>query len=114
MAERGAPSAGSPPPALPWWRRRSTLVWLTLATLIGFSPIISLLLTSLIAETLGCTVNEAASHPCPGPFGWDLGDLLVTMFVMGWLMLVTWPLMLGTIMLWIILIGRRLTARAGG
>ena len=54
------------------------------------APILSVLLSSAIASTLGCELNEGDVHPC-NCFGMNIGGLLTTMFVSGWLALVTLP-----------------------
>jgi hypothetical protein len=50
----------------------------------------SVIACSLIANTQGCHVDEGSVHPCMIN-GKDYGQLLYTLGVMGWLMLVTLP-----------------------
>ena len=70
------------------WRRYlgAALLILLLASL----PMLSALIAELIANANGCTLHEGNSYPCH-VFGEDIGDLLYTMFVLGWLMLLTIP-----------------------
>lgn len=53
-------------------------------------PIISVAISSSVASVAGCTLNEAAAHPCV-IVGVDFGGLLYGMGVLGWLMLLTIP-----------------------
>ena len=54
-------------------------------------PLVSVALSAVIAKALGCKLNECQSHPCK-VLGIDIGPLLYSMHVMGWLMIVTLPL----------------------
>lgn len=82
-------------------QRRGCLLWaLAGVTLLAWAPLLSVTFTYLVANALGCEVNEARVNPCPGPFGWDLGELLVFTGTMGWFMLVTAPFMLATAVGW--------------
>jgi purine-cytosine permease-like protein len=71
--------------------------------LFALAPLISVAVSSWIAEANGCVLNEADSHPCP-VWGVDLGGLLVIMFVMGWFMLATIPLGGGALIVWLVLV----------
>jgi hypothetical protein len=62
------------------------------------------LFTSAVASALDCRVDEAGIHPCPGPFGLDLGELLYATGMMGWLMLATAPVMLLTALAWVVIL----------
>ncbi len=66
------------------WRR-----WLIVYAAIGLfasSPLISVLVASILASAFGCgTVNEASVPDCPG------GELVSILFIAGWLALVTIP-----------------------
>jgi hypothetical protein len=86
--------------------RRGLLIGLGLLTLLGWAPFLSVLFTSAMASAFGCRVDEGSVHPCPGPFGLDLGELLYATGVMGWLMLVTWPVVLGTTIAWAVILLR--------
>ena len=58
-----------------------------------------MLLASGFAEWAGCQVNEASAQPCLVGDA-DRGGLLVTLFTMGWLMLVTAPFMRASLVGW--------------
>lgn len=58
-----------------------------------------MLFASGFAERAGYQVNEAFAQPCLVA-GADWGDLLVTLFSMGWLMLVTAPFMRASLVVW--------------
>ena len=45
---------------------------------------------SIIANAAGCRVDEGSVHPCVIS-GHDYGELLYTLGVMGWFMLITLP-----------------------
>ncbi|MEF2277035.1 hypothetical protein V3W47_01915 [Deinococcus sp. YIM 134068] len=82
------------------------LVW----ALFTFGPLLGVLLASWVAGANGCRLDEAGSYPCVVA-GMDVGGLLSTLFVAGWLMLVTIPLgavvgLVGVI-LWLIRMARR-------
>ena len=98
----GRPPGGKPPGG------RSALRWVWIAALvvvtaIGWAPLASVVATGIVAGPYGCRVDEGSVHPCPTPYG-DLGPLLYAGGMMGWFMLITFPLMLGTLVLWPILI----------
>lgn len=54
------------------------------------SPIICVLIASGIAGHYNCVLDESGAHPCMVG-GRDIGGTLVTLFVTGWLMLLTLP-----------------------
>ena len=81
---------------------RALAWWLAAATAAAWLPLLSVVLASVVAELAGCTVNEAAATPCLVG-GRDIGGVLVTMFVLGWLMLVTAPFMVATLVGWVLL-----------
>lgn len=66
-------------------------------TLIGLAPFLSVLLAGTIATTHGCVLNESSVHPCI-VLGKDLGQILLALSMMGWFMLVSWPLALAGIL----------------
>lgn len=68
------------------------LIWIAYSALLLFTiaPILSTFLADLIAAIFGATLNEANAHPCLVG-GYDLGPSLYSMFVYGWLMLITLP-----------------------
>lgn len=78
---------------------RGRLLLAVIGTVLAWLPFLCVLLSSAIASALGCTLNEAGAHPC-FVLGVDIGEALVTGFVMGWLMLVTFPLMIISLLGW--------------
>ena len=79
-------------PALtPEARRTRRFLWVgAILVVIGLVPVVSVALSSALASAAGCTLNEVSAHPCL-ILGRDWGDALQSMFVMGWLMLITVP-----------------------
>ncbi len=59
--------------------------------LIGLLPLASVLIAAGLAWIGNCRLNEAMAHPCV-ILGFDISELLYSMGVAGWLMLVTAPL----------------------
>lgn len=70
-------------------RPRSVLLFV-LWFLFTFGPVLSVLLSSAVSGAAGCRVDEGSVHPCVIA-GFDVGGLLYTLGVLGWLMLVTFP-----------------------
>ncbi len=74
--------------------KRFPWIWYLLALLVigafAFAPIGSVILCAMIANTYGCKVDEGSVHPCIIN-GHDYGELLYSLGVMGWLMLVSIP-----------------------
>jgi hypothetical protein len=54
------------------------------------APVISVLIAGAVAKLAGATVDESGPHPCY-IFGIDIGGLLSSMLVLGWLGLITLP-----------------------
>jgi len=78
-------------------------LWFGLALIgIGLAPALSVLISSGVAASAGCTLNEGGVTPCPF-FGFDMGGLLANMFVLGWLIVVTGPLALAGLAILLIL-----------
>lgn len=67
-------------------------------------PLAAVILAALLAGLLGCELNEGVQQACY-VFGLDLGGVLSGMFVMGWLALLTLPLLAGLLGLWALLEG---------
>jgi hypothetical protein len=78
---------GKPHKRFPW-------IWYLLTLLVigafAFAPVGSVILCAAIANTYGCKVDEGSVHPCIIN-GQDYGELLYSLGVMGWLMLVSIP-----------------------
>ena len=70
-----------------------------LIILFGAWPIISVILSSVIADSLHCQVDEGSAHACLYQ-GRDIGDTLNFMFVSGWFAFLTVPLALGALIVW--------------
>ena len=74
--------------------KRFPWLWYWLALFViaafAFAPIGSVLLCAAIANAYGCKVDEGSVHPCIIN-GYDYGELLYSLGVMGWFMLVTIP-----------------------
>ncbi len=68
------------------------LYWIVLVPIIflALAPVGSVVACGLIANAYGCRVDEGSVHPCIIN-GLDYGQLLYTLGVLGWLMLVTLP-----------------------
>jgi len=81
-----------------WRGLRWVLAGLTVLLLV---PLLSVLATALIANTLGCAVDEGSIHPCLVA-GTDIGGLLYTMGMMGWLMIFTAPLTVLALLGWLV------------
>src|ERR1041385_3522339 len=81
------------------------LYWIVLALIIllAFAPIGSVVLCSAIANAYGCKVDEGSVHPCIVN-GHDYGELLYSLGVMGWFMLVTIPVGLFAFVIWLIIL----------
>lgn len=94
--------------------RLPAFITLSVVTVLGWAPFGAVLTSGLVATVFGCTLNEAGAHPCVVA-GYDFGELLYVGGVSGWFMLVTWPLMLITLVAWLALAGvfvmRRVEAR---
>lgn len=73
---------------------RKILLWIAItSTLLGFAPVMSVLASSAVAKAAQCGLDEGSSHPCH-VLGVELGGLLYSMFVSGWFIFLTWPLVL--------------------
>src|SRR5436305_12905319 len=92
------------PPPLPVRKRFPWILYwiaLVLIVLVAFAPVGSVLACGLIANAYGCRVDEGSVHSCVIK-GKDYGQLLYTLGVMGWLMLVTLPSGVFALGLWLI------------
>ena len=69
---------------------RKIIVIYGLILLYAFAPLLSVLTCGVIASLAGCNVSEAGASPCPIG-GFDMGGVLVTMLVCGWLIFWTLP-----------------------
>ncbi len=81
------------------------LYWVVLAiiVLVALAPLGSVVACGWIANAHGCKVDEGSVHPCMIN-GKDYGQLLYTLGVLGWLMLVTLPVGGLAFMIWLIVL----------
>jgi len=95
----------TPPPSPVQKRFPWILYWmvLVLIVLVALAPVGSVVACGLIANTHGCRVDEGSVHPCVIN-GKDYGQLLYTLGVMGWLMLVTLLAGAFVFILWLIVL----------
>lgn len=73
----------------------------TFAVLIGLCllPLAAVMFGAALAALVGCELNEGVTNVC-NVAGIDIGGLLSGLFVMGWLALITLPLLMGVLVLW--------------
>jgi len=104
-AQNTEPSIVIPPP-LPVRKRFPWIIYwalLVLIILFALAPIGSVVVCAWIANAHGCKVDEGSVHPCIIN-GQDYGQLLYTLGVLGWLMLVTIPGGLFAFVIWLIIL----------
>lgn len=80
---------------------RRMLLYLLLILALALSPVLSVMTASAIASLAGCRLDEGSVHPCMVA-GFDMGETLYTLFVLGWLGLVTLPLGAVALLGWIL------------
>ena len=68
-------------------------------TVLGALPFLIVEALILLGHVLECDLNEARVQPCV-VLGVDIGAVLTYLGVMGWFMLVSWPLLLAGLALW--------------
>src|SRR5882762_3047744 len=101
-------------PRLPVRRRFPWILYwiaLVLIVLVALAPVGSVVACGLIANAYGCRVDEGSVHSCVIN-GKDYGQLLYTLGVMGWLMLVTLPAGAFAFVLWLIVLSSSKLAKA--
>ena len=94
------------PPPLPKPRRFPWIVyWIVLAliAIVAMAPIASVVACGVIANANGCKVDEGSVHPCIIN-GKDYGQMLYTLGVMGWFMLLTIPAGAVAFVIWLIVL----------
>ncbi len=67
--------------------------------LICLLPIMAVLLSTATASLGGCKLDEASVHPCVIA-GVDIGGTLGALFIMGWLGVMTLPLLGMAVLVW--------------
>lgn len=82
--------------------RLPAFITLCVVTVLGWAPLVGVVASSLFASYFGCTLNEAGANPCVVG-GIDWGEALAFAFVSGWFMLLTWPLILLSLLGWFVL-----------
>jgi hypothetical protein len=94
------------PPPLPVRKRFPWIIyWIILVfiVLVALAPVGSVVACSVIANAHGCQVDEGSVHPCVIN-GKDYGQILYTLGVLGWLMLVTLPAGAIAFALWLVVL----------
>jgi hypothetical protein len=91
-------------------QRNFALALIALATLWAWSPALGVIIADAIADFGGCAGDEGRVHPCVIA-GHDFGEYIYHLTVSGWMMLVTWPFMLLSFPVWIVIIIRWWRAR---
>ncbi|MFC5586689.1 hypothetical protein ACFPOD_16365 [Nitratireductor kimnyeongensis] len=81
--------------------KRIFTVLLVVILVLAALPVLSVAASSILASTYGCTVHEGFSNPCMIA-GTDRGDMLYSMFVMGWLGIISLPLGMAALIAWTI------------
>jgi hypothetical protein len=76
------------------------LCCLVLIVLFGVLPPIATLVSGVIADVLGCTVNEGGIYPCLW-YGHDLGETLAVLFSLGWFAFATLPVAACGLAVWL-------------
>ncbi len=73
----------------------------TFVVLIGFCllPLAAVIVSAALAALMGCELNEGVTNVC-NVAGIDIGGFLSGLFVMGWLALITLPLLMCVLALW--------------
>ena len=79
------------------------LLILALVLVFTLAPIGSVAVAGWLAMTHGCKVDEGSVHPCIIG-GVDRGELLYTLGVLGWLMLITLPAGACALLAWFIIL----------
>lgn len=92
--------SASGPARFPWLRYCLVLL---VILLIALFPVISVIISRSIASMNGCNLNEGRVNVCMVG-GSDMGDMLYSMFVMGWFGLLTLPLGFGAVIVWIVIV----------
>ena len=81
---------------------RLVRVLLSLALLVCLAPLLSMAAADIIANIYGCKVDLTAAHPCLVG-GRDIGHTLLTLGMMGYFLMATFPIAAGIIGCWILI-----------
>ena len=79
----------------------SKLPLVVLVTIVGWFPVIDVLICSTIAQIGHCQVSEDGPRQCL-LFGADLGELAYSLGVTGWFFMFTWPVAILSVVLWLL------------
>jgi hypothetical protein len=85
-------------------------VSLVLIILFAIAPFAFPIVGSIVANTAGCTLNEAEAHSCI-IHGHDYGETLYTMGMGFWLIIFTFPVAEVAFILWVIALAIHLVVR---
>ena len=78
------------------------MLWsLVLIVFFGTLPLLATAASGIIAGLLGCTVNEGGVYPCLW-HGYDLGETLSVLFMLGWFAFATLPVAACGLALWLV------------
>jgi hypothetical protein len=75
------------------------LLTIAFVSLLGWLPVLSILVAAAIAAAGHCQGTEAGAGSCM-LLGADFGGIVYALGVSGWFFLQTWPLALASIVLW--------------
>jgi hypothetical protein len=95
------------------FKKRTAGFWLPGILLFTFFPLLPLCIAGAAADLAGCRLDEGSVHPCMIA-GTDFGSLLYDMGVMGWLMLLTFPVGLLLLSCWLIVFLKKFFAARRG
>ena len=79
------------------------VILLVLIVAFALAPIASVAVAGFLANSHGCKLDEGSAHPCMIG-GKDRGELLYTLGVLGWLMLVTLPACALAFAVWLVVV----------
>jgi hypothetical protein len=77
-------------------------VLLSLALLACLLPLLSMAAADIIGNVYGCKVDLTAAHPCIVG-GKDIGHALLTLGMMGYFLMATFPIAAGIVGAWILI-----------
>src|SRR4051794_33413581 len=93
-------------PATPRRKKFPWIIYVILLVLIvafALAPIASVAVAGFLANSHGCKLDEGSAHPCVIG-GKDRSELLYTLGVLGWLMLVTLPACALAFAVWLVVV----------
>ena len=71
-----------------------------IVTLLAWLPALAVAIAYATATAAGCRLDEGSAHPCIIA-GIDVGGLLYTMQVLGWLFIATIPVAVLSVLFWV-------------